>query len=114
MRKNYPGRSMNLTHHHPLGTIDDKGTPLGHERYIADVNIFLTDLSGLLKDEIYPGLYRNGIRKTFEFALVFVKFYIFLVECVMGILEKHISIWTLDWKNSLKDLFKSLSEKRFA
>ena len=37
-------RAVQLTHHNPLGAIDDELTPTEHDRHVAEVNLFLDRL----------------------------------------------------------------------
>ncbi len=54
-------RAVQLRYHYPLGTIDDKGATIGHERNFAHVDFLLLDIldglgGGLLIVEYQPDL----------------------------------------------------------
>ncbi len=55
-----PRRAHDLVDDHPLGTIDDEGAPLGHQRQFADEYLLLLDLAGFLVDQPAGDIHLRG------------------------------------------------------
>ncbi len=62
-------RTHELRHHDPLGTVDDEGPRLGHEREIAHEDVLLPELPRLLDNKANPHEKRRGVRLVFRNAL---------------------------------------------
>jgi len=90
--ENYAGRAVYLRNYHPLSAVDDKCAPLGHKRYIAEINIFHSDFAGLLKGKINMRFKRNGICKPFLLAFQFGELQVFFVKGVVFVLKHHIAV----------------------
>src|SRR6185295_2806284 len=69
VRKGRTGRPMQLADHHPLRAVDNEGSPLRHERQLADVDFLFSNVEDLFlgaliflveHDQAHPELQRNG------------------------------------------------------
>ena len=105
---------MDLAYDHALGTVDDKGASLGHERNVADVDVLLPDLAGFLEDEVDPCLYRHRVGQPLLLALSLAELDVVLVEHVVAVLENHVAIGTLDREHRLEHFLEALNVERFA
>jgi hypothetical protein len=84
-----------LRNNDTFGTIYNKSTSFGHDRDIAHVNIFLTNLTSLLENKVYPRLERHRICQTL-FLHSCSKTYVFFSKRIIFIFKNHIPIGAFD------------------
>ncbi len=102
---------MNLAHHYPLRAVYNKGAPLGHQRNITHVDIFLSDFAGFQEYQIDPGLNRHGEGGAFVLALHLAHLDIWLIEDIVVKLQTKVSGGAFNGKRRLENLLKTLTER---
>ena len=111
---------MQLRDDHPLGTVDDEGAGLGHERNFAHVNFLLLNvLDGALRSrallvvehEMQLHAQRGRVSHTPQLALLDVKYR--SAQPVAHVLEGGVPGVALDGKNRFECRIKAFVLTRF-
>ncbi len=99
-----------LGHHHPLGAVDDEGSPLGHHGEVPHEDLLLLDLAGGLVHE--HGLDEQGGGVGLVLVLALLLGVLDVLELVLAEMELELLGEVLDRRDFLQDLPDALVQER--